>query len=60
MQAAIPQVAPNTPLNQALQEISAKGLGMTTVVDEAGALLGIFTDGDLRRAVSRGRILARP
>ncbi|HNG58348.1 MAG TPA: CBS domain-containing protein, partial [Cellvibrionaceae bacterium] len=47
-------VAPNTPLNQALEEISAKGLGMTTVVDESGALLGIFTDGDLRRAVSRG------
>jgi arabinose-5-phosphate isomerase len=59
MQAAIPQVAPNTPLNQALQEISAKGLGMTTVVDEAGALLGIFTDGDLRRAVSRGADLSQ-
>lgn len=59
MQAAIPQVAPGTPLNQALQEISAKGLGMTTVVDERGALLGIFTDGDLRRAVSRGADLAQ-
>lgn len=59
MQAAIPQVAPTTPLNQALQEISAKGLGMTTVVDETGALLGIFTDGDLRRAVSRGADLSQ-
>ncbi|RZA04999.1 MAG: KpsF/GutQ family sugar-phosphate isomerase, partial [Moraxellaceae bacterium] len=54
MQAAVPEVLPNTPLVQALQEISAKGLGMTTVVDASGALLGIFTDGDLRRAVSRG------
>ena len=54
MQGEIPQVAPATNLVQALAEISAKGLGMTTVVDDSGALLGIFTDGDLRRAVSRG------
>ncbi len=54
MQGEIPQVAPDTALVQALEEISAKGLGMTTVVDDSGALLGIFTDGDLRRAVSRG------
>ncbi|HEY6529985.1 MAG TPA: KpsF/GutQ family sugar-phosphate isomerase [Cellvibrionaceae bacterium] len=54
MQAAVPVVQPDTPLVQALQEISAKGLGMTTVVDAGGALMGIFTDGDLRRAVSRG------
>ena len=54
MQGAIPQVSPDTPLAQALEEISAKGLGMTTVVDERGALLGIFTDGDLRRVISRG------
>jgi arabinose-5-phosphate isomerase len=50
----VPQVSPATPLVAALAEISAKGLGMTTVVDDQGALLGIFTDGDLRRAVSLG------
>ena len=33
--------------------MSRKGLGMTTVVDEAGKLLGVFTDGDLRRALDR-------
>lgn len=49
--AAVPQVSAATPLSQALLEISAKGLGMTTVVDEQGRLAGIFTDGDLRRAL---------
>ena len=34
-------------------EISARGLGMTTVVDDDNRLLGIFTDGDLRRALER-------
>ncbi len=48
---AVPRVSANTPLSQALLEISAKGLGMTTVVDEDGQLAGIFTDGDLRRAL---------
>lgn len=48
---AIPSVSSNTVLSTALLEISGKGLGMTTVVDEAGALAGIFTDGDLRRAL---------
>lgn len=45
----IPKVAPNTTLNEALLEISSKALGMTTVVDDQNVLLGIFTDGDLRR-----------
>lgn len=49
---AIPRVSRETPLGQALLEISAKGLGMTTVMDgEDHALLGVFTDGDLRRAL---------
>ena len=48
---AIPKVGKETPLSDALLEISAKGLGMTTVVDDAGKLAGIFTDGDLRRAL---------
>jgi arabinose-5-phosphate isomerase len=34
-----------------LLEISNKGMGMTTVVDESGQLVGVFTDGDLRRAL---------
>jgi arabinose-5-phosphate isomerase len=51
---AMPRVRPDTPLADALLEISAKGLGMTTVIDSATAgdrLLGVFTDGDLRRAI---------
>ena len=47
----IPSVIPETTLPDALMEISAKGLGMTTVIDHKGQLLGIFTDGDLRRAL---------
>lgn len=47
---AVPMVAPTATIAEALMEITAKGLGMTTVaVDER--LLGIFTDGDLRRAL---------
>lgn len=50
----VPKVQPNTSLLNALGEITAKGLGMTTVVGPAGELLGVFTDGDLRRAVDKG------
>ena len=50
----VPRVAPELPLAQALLVISQRGLGMTTVVDPAGHLLGIFTDGDLRRAIDHG------
>jgi arabinose-5-phosphate isomerase len=49
---AIPRVETATPLSEALLEISAKGLGMTTVF-EGGRLAGVFTDGDLRRAIDR-------
>jgi len=48
---AVPRVGPDTLLSRALLEISNKGLGMTTVVDSSGRLEGIFTDGDLRRAL---------
>lgn len=51
---AIPVVAPNTALSDALLEITSKGLGMTTVQAD-GNLLGIFTDGDLRRAIDQGK-----
>lgn len=49
----MPQVAADTPLNQALYEITDKRLGMTTIIDEEQQLLGIFTDGDLRRLLDR-------
>lgn len=52
--AAVPKVRPGTTLGQALLEMSAKGLGMTTVVDDDDVLLGLFTDGDLRRALDHG------
>ncbi|MEA3412715.1 MAG: KpsF/GutQ family sugar-phosphate isomerase [Pseudomonadota bacterium] len=51
---AIPRVEADTLLVHALLEISQKGLGMTTIVDESGSVIGIFTDGDLRRAIDRG------
>ncbi len=48
---AIPRVGLNTLLSDALMEITDKGLGMTTIVDPAGGLAGVFTDGDLRRSL---------
>ncbi len=54
MGAALPLVAPRTPLLDALLEMSGKGLGMIAVVDDEQRLLGLFTDGDLRRALHRG------
>jgi arabinose-5-phosphate isomerase len=52
--AAIPTVSPDTLLRDALLEMTRKGLGMTTVVDSAGTLCGVFTDGDLRRTLDSG------
>ena len=49
----LPKVSPNTPMNQVLYEISNKRLGLTTIVDENDTLLGIFTDGDLRRLIDK-------
>ncbi len=51
---AIPAVSEEASLRDALMEMTAKGLGMTAVVDPARRVLGIFTDGDLRRALDRG------
>jgi len=48
---AVPRVRVDTPLREGLKEMSSKGLGMTVVVDEADRILGVFTDGDLRRAL---------
>ncbi|BBB15865.1 arabinose 5-phosphate isomerase [Candidatus Rickettsiella viridis] len=50
--AAIPQVKSGTPVIDALLEISQKRLGMTTVTKN-GRLLGVFTDGDLRRTIDQ-------
>ena len=47
----VPRVPPEASLAEALLEITEKGLGMTTVTDAQGHLEGIFTDGDLRRAL---------
>ena len=47
----IPVVTEDIKLSEALLEISRKGMGMTTVVDKEGRLAGVFTDGDLRRAL---------
>ncbi|EEW09703.1 Arabinose 5-phosphate isomerase [Vibrio mimicus VM573] len=50
---ALPKVPPQALIRDALLEISQKGLGMTAVVDEQDTLLGIFTDGDLRRILDK-------
>ncbi|WP_075172825.1 KpsF/GutQ family sugar-phosphate isomerase [Neptunomonas phycophila] len=47
----IPTVELGTSVNAALIEVTEKRLGMTTVVDKDGVLVGIFTDGDLRRTL---------
>ncbi|MCZ8132129.1 MAG: KpsF/GutQ family sugar-phosphate isomerase [Steroidobacteraceae bacterium] len=49
----IPRVAPDATVGAGLLEMSRKGLGLTTIVDADGRLLGVFTDGDLRRALDR-------
>ncbi|UTH74575.1 SIS domain-containing protein [Chromobacterium sp. IIBBL 290-4] len=49
---ALPRVAPGTLLKDALLEMSQKRLGMVTVCDADNALLGIYTDGDLRRTLA--------
>lgn len=51
---ALPQVAPHTPAPGVLEEMSGKGLGMTAVTEGAGRLVGVITDGDVRRFLLRG------
>jgi len=53
---SLPKVNQQASLADALVEMSQKGLGMTTVVDNNDHLLGIFTDGDLRRLLDHGKI----
>ena len=47
----IPTVRVDTTLAEGLMEVTSKGLGMTAIVDDSMHLLGVFTDGDLRRAL---------
>lgn len=49
----VPRVEEGTPLSEALFEMTAKGFGITTVVNSSNELIGVFTDGDLRRAVDQ-------
>jgi len=50
---ALPRVAPDAPLAQGLLEMSRKGLGLTAIVDADDHVVGVFTDGDLRRTLDR-------
>jgi len=50
---ALPKISPQTPMPQAFHEMSAKKLGMTTIVNADGTLAGILTDGDLRRLMEK-------
>jgi len=51
--ADLPVCVDSATLSMALVEISTKGLGMVALVDERGSLSGVFTDGDLRRAIEK-------
>jgi len=51
---AVPKVRQEASLNEALLEMTRKGLGMTAVVDANDRIVGIYTDGDLRRTLDQG------
>jgi arabinose-5-phosphate isomerase len=55
----VPRVSSGAPVRDAIAEMSAKAMGMTAVVDAGGRVAGIFTDGDLRRAVAKLGDLSR-
>jgi len=52
----LPQVELQASLSSALAEMSEKGLGMTTIIDNEHKICGIFTDGDLRRLLDHGKV----
>jgi arabinose-5-phosphate isomerase len=54
---ATPRIAPDANFSALMREMSAKGLGAAAVVDSDGRVMGIFTDGDLRRLVEQGQDL---
>lgn len=49
----IPRVTPSMPMPEVIYEMSRKGLGMTAVVEDSNKLVGIITDGDLRRVMQK-------
>jgi arabinose-5-phosphate isomerase len=51
---AVPAVTPDVSLGELMREMSAKGLGASAVVDGERRVLGVFTDGDLRRLIEKG------
>ena len=51
---AVPRVSTDTGFFDVMREMSAKGIGCTSVVDDSGRPIGVFTDGDLRRLIERG------
>ena len=55
----MPRVTPEVPLADALFEMTRKGLGLTAIVDADARVVGVFTDGDLRRALDRGMDVLR-
>ena len=55
----IPAVHPDVLLPAALLEVTRKGLAMTAIVDDANHVVGIFTDGDLRRLIEEGKDFSR-
>jgi arabinose-5-phosphate isomerase len=50
----VPQVLPDAPFIEMIREMTKKGLGATAIADASGHVLGIFTDGDLRRLLEQG------
>lgn len=50
---SVPKVGPDTPMTETILEMSSKRLGLTTVEDGTGTLMGIITDGDLRRGIEK-------
>ena len=51
---AVPQVGPEATFSELIREMSRKGLGASAIVDAQRRVLGIFTDGDLRRLIEKG------
>lgn len=57
IQGEIPRVLPSADIRETILEMTRHGFGMTAIVDESDYLLGVFTDGDLRRSFENGREL---
>jgi arabinose-5-phosphate isomerase len=57
---AIPRVRTGDPMSDVLREMNDKRLGVTAVVDDRNHLVGIVTDGDLRRALAAGTVVTSP